>query len=232
MVYFSACGWYCQLYFDGQYIGDHKATGYQPFWFYLNMSNSTYNINSETHEIFVVANNQFSQYYNPLYITSDFWFFAGINRNVLIHTLNSPNPSGNSLLRIDSFTNSTTDGTLDVNITFLSTFQDNSVVSFMFVFDGNDNNAMYYNSTTTKGNQWVIFYAVSVPKFKLWSMDEPNLHTLDVRYIDSIQHKKVLDSIEIRFGLRVLGIDKTNNNRLTINGKAIRLHGFNRHTMW
>ena len=233
MVYFSACAWYCQLYFDGVYIGDHRATGYNAFWFYLNMSNSSYNIKSQTHQIFVVANNEFSPIYNPIYITSDFWFFAGINRNVLIHTLNSPNPSGNSLLRIDSFTNSTSQGTLDVNITFLSIFNsDDAIISFMFVFDAKDNNAMYYNCTTTKGNQWVIFYGVKVPDFKLWSMDSPNLHTLDVRYIDSMENKNVLDSIEIRFGLRELGIDRSNNNRLTINGKAIRLHGFNRHTMW
>lgn len=39
------------------------------------------------------------------------------------------------------------------------------------------------------------------------------------------------DSILVRSGIRVLGVDPA-TSRITINGQIVNLHGFNRHTMW
>lgn len=73
------------------------------------------------------------------------------------------------------------------------------------VFDGkNEVQAQFVNRKTT----------VTVPEFRLWSPDEPNLHTV------------CADGISARFGIREF---KTENNRLYLNGKPIFLKGANRH---
>ncbi len=56
LVYFSACSFYCQLYVDGMFIGDHKAGGYQPFSFKIDQSTM-----ETSREIFVVVDNRFNR---------------------------------------------------------------------------------------------------------------------------------------------------------------------------
>ena len=58
LVYFSACAFYCQLYFDGKYIGDHRAGGYQPFGFHI--TQKMMNTSSESHQLFVVVDNRYA----------------------------------------------------------------------------------------------------------------------------------------------------------------------------
>lgn len=55
---------------------------------------------------------------------------------------------------------------------------------------------------------------VTVPDFKLWSPDSPNLTTLDV------------DGRKVRFGIRQV---EAKNGKILLNGKEIFLKGFNRH---
>ena len=96
MVYISACAFYCQLYFDGIYIGDHKAGGYQAFY-YVIKSDNTDNTN---HEIFIVSNNEYNFYSAPVYTGGDFYHYGGLNRNVLVHTLPTPNEYDNYMNQV------------------------------------------------------------------------------------------------------------------------------------
>lgn len=57
----------------------------------------------------------------------------------------------------------------------------------------------------------------------LWTPESPNLHTV------TITATKSKDAVTARFGLRYLGANS--KGRLTVNGKAIKLKGYNRHTM-
>ncbi|MBQ6339669.1 MAG: hypothetical protein IJI36_11040 [Kiritimatiellae bacterium] len=59
---------------------------------------------------------------------------------------------------------------------------------------------------------------LSVPDFKLWSHDAPNLHRVAVAY-DGV-------TARARFGIRQVG---TANGRITLNGKPVYLKGVNRH---
>ncbi len=59
---------------------------------------------------------------------------------------------------------------------------------------------------------------LSVPDFKLWSHDAPNLHRVAVAY-DGV-------TARARFGIRQVG---TANGRITLNGKPAYLKGVNRH---
>ena len=55
---------------------------------------------------------------------------------------------------------------------------------------------------------------LNVPEFKVWSVEEPNLHTV------TVNEKSVI------FGIRTVSWD---SNRLKLNGKEIKLIGVNRH---
>ena len=60
---------------------------------------------------------------------------------------------------------------------------------------------------------------VDVPSFRLWSFDEPNLHTVSVRTAD-------FGGASSRFGIREIS---TRGKRFYLNGKEMTLLGVNRH---
>ena len=64
---------------------------------------------------------------------------------------------------------------------------------------------------------------VAVPDAKPWALRAANLYTL------TVTDTATGDALTVRSGLRVLG---SNGTRLTVNGAEVKLHGFNRHTMW
>ena len=65
----------------------------------------------------------------------------------------------------------------------------------------------------------------------LWTMAKPHLHTVTVSLLQpGTSSSTVVDAIQERFGLRILG--SNDDARLTLNGAAPKLHGVNRHTMW
>lgn len=192
------------------------------------------NISTSTHELFVVSDNRYNHYSAPTYTGGDFYHFGGIQRNVLIHTLNLPNKVNNSLLRVEAFPIDYIKGIININITFTYKFHDDETKYFRLTFDkkkeGNNNTIFNVSSDVKKDEQYAILTNIGVPSVKLWSLQTPNLHTLLVEYVDN-QYKNAYDSIEIRFGLRVLGIDPK-STRITLNGEIIKFHGYNRHTMF
>ena len=68
-----------------------------------------------------------------------------------------------------------------------------------------------------------VLKGLKVPNAKLWSPDNPNLHTVKIGYLGGY--------VTERFGLRTFGVDKA-TSRVTINGKIVKLVGWNHHTQW
>lgn len=64
----------------------------------------------------------------------------------------------------------------------------------------------------------IVHTVQKVPSHKLWSVETPNLHRLHLRAGQ--------DEKEIRFGMRKVGLQ---DGRITLNGKPVKLIGFNRH---
>lgn len=61
--------------------------------------------------------------------------------------------------------------------------------------------------------------SLQVPSAKPWTIDTPNLHQLHVALMVG---GKAVDVIVVRFGLRVIGVDKA-TARITINDKIVKL---------
>ena len=63
---------------------------------------------------------------------------------------------------------------------------------------------------------------VNVPDFRLWTHNEPNLHTVTLSY----KFRGMLQKSSARFGIRHVG---TAGGRITLNGTPVYLKGVNRH---
>jgi beta-galactosidase/beta-glucuronidase len=111
-----------------------------------------------------------------------------------------------------------TPGSVDITLKLSSAADAGKTVSFTLAFDGGA--AESHQGTVTQDGE-VVLKGVAVPNPTLWSTDSPNLHTLTVEFRGG--------SITERFGLRSFGVDKE-TARLTINGKIIKLVGWNHHT--
>eukprot|EP00045_Choanoeca_perplexa_P016700 m.229236 g.229236 ORF g.229236 m.229236 type:complete len:619 (-) comp17334_c0_seq13:95-1951(-) len=206
LLYFAACSFYCQVFVDGQSLGDHRAGGYQPFWITVPASSQ------ETRELLVLVDNRFNSTTAPTHTGGDFWHYGGLTRDVILHE----QPGTSYLDRVETFTLDT-NGNIKVNVV-LGGQSGASTVDVKLQFDDGD---VTSHTLSVKDNVATL-ETIQVPNYKLWSIAEPNLHTLTVSEADGP------DAIQVRFGLRVLGVE---GGRLTINGDTVKLHGHNRHTM-
>ena len=96
-------------------------------------------------------------------------------------------------------------------------------------FDGDKSNSYYINGTISSTSQWLQLTNIAVPNYKLWSIESPNLHTMELEWVNSSNDQ--IDTIEVRFGIREVGIDP-DTYRITLNKEIIKLKGWDRHTMY
>ncbi|HEX7984220.1 MAG TPA: beta-galactosidase GalA [Duganella sp.] len=66
--------------------------------------------------------------------------------------------------------------------------------------------------------------ALSVPRPRLWSLEEPSLYTLKTTLL---QGNRVVDSYDTRFGIRTVVFDP--DKGFSLNGKPLKLQGTNNH---
>ena len=144
----------------------------------------------------------------------DFWRFAGIARGVEIYTrekerLEDVNVAG------------AMNGALELSAVVTSGI---ARVDFAVV-DAEGKTIRTVSATPKKGKvQWSG--KVDEPRLKLWSAEEPNLHTLKVQALD--KKGNVVESTTIPFGFRTVEIK---NTQLLVNGKAILVKGADRHEL-
>eukprot|EP00051_Salpingoeca_urceolata_P003028 m.54651 g.54651 ORF g.54651 m.54651 type:complete len:630 (-) comp12473_c0_seq1:165-2054(-) len=214
LVYFAACAFYCKVFVDGKSLGDHRAGGYQPFWLKVPASSSS------VRELLVVSDNRFNSTTAPTTTGGDFYFFGGIIRNVIVHEL----PSKTYIHQVETIV---TDykGKINVDVV-LGGDTSLSSVNLRYAFDGGE----AATKAVDVADGVAHLGSLVVPNAKPWTMATPNLHTLAVS-ISSSNENDAADTVVVRFGLRVLGVDKA-TARLTINDEIVKLHGYNRHTLW
>lgn len=92
-----------------------------------------------------------------------------------------------------------------------------SEIAISLAFDGGATTQM----TAIAAGGKVLLKGLKVPNAKLWSPDNPNLHTVKIGYLGGY--------VTERFGLRTFGVDKA-TSWVTVNGKIVKLVGWNHHT--
>ncbi|XP_065839952.1 beta-glucuronidase-like [Oscarella lobularis] len=208
---FESCGFYCAIYVDQKKLGDHK-NGYTAFWMDVPPSDSN------TREIVVVADNQFSDLV-PLHKESyDFYQYGGITRALHFHETPAL-----SIENVDVIVRNASKGEVDVQIRLHSTTKLPDSISVDLQFD-TDETPSSHTAEESKGSYTII--ARTVQNHKLWSPKSPSMHTLHVVLHDSN------DSIVVRFGLRDVQPckdNKTGSMSICINGEPTKLLGFSKH---
>lgn len=221
---FQSCSFYCRIFVNGKEVGDHHAGGYVAFW--LDVPSDVL-LAGDKNELFVLADNRFNATTAPMHTGGDFWHYGGLIRSVELHTMAAgsapvlwrayvqPTGAGLTLPEGEQVSVPT-----NVDITLqLSDENFSGPVKFSLAFDGG---AAEQKTGVAKDGQLKLS-GVPVPMAKAWSPSSPNLHTLTVGMSDG--------TVTERFGLRTFGVDK-DTARLTINGKILKLVGWNHHTQW
>jgi len=207
---FMGCSFYCRVFVDGKEVGEHRAGGFVPWWLDVAPSGKE----TATRELFVLVDNRFNRTTAPVHTGGDFWHYGGLVRSVFLHDL--PDDSQKPWVwRAHVLPSSTSLAQVDIHIILTSNFT--GPISSWIAFD----NAVetMFNATAKDGKFSLL--AMDVPKPRLWSLEDPQLHTVTVKIFGA--------SVTERFGLRRWGVDQ---GRLTLNGEKVKLHGWNHHTQW
>jgi beta-glucuronidase len=197
----------------------HRAGGYVAFW--VDVPADTLK-SGGANELFVLADNRFNHTTAPMHTGGDFWHYGGLTRSVELHTMAEKEavlwrayvlPTGADPVA------GTTSAPDSIDMTLVLSSPEDGPVDVTVAFDGGKATAM--KAVAAKGE--ATLKKIPVPSPKLWSPDEPNLHTVTVTYKGG--------SVTERFGLRSFGVEKE-SARITVNGKVVKLVGWNHHTQW
>lgn len=214
-VQFNACGFYCRVFVDGAEVGEHRAGGYVGF--FLDVPS----VERETvRELFVLADNRWNRTTAPLHTGGDFWHYGGLFRSVLLHDLPAAGAApwpwrAYALPAADGYRQGVVDLTVMLTDPVYS-----GPVELNIAFDNGSSQAL--RAVAEHGA--VELPGLRVPSPRLWSLQDPQLHTVHVLSAGG-------DGIVERFGLRWWGVDEP-TSRLTLNGEVVKLHGWNHHTEW
>ncbi len=216
---FSAANFYARVFADGVDIGNHTAGGYTPFEFVSPPCSA-----SGQRELLVVVNGNQSSALSPTFTGGDFYFFSGLIRPVIVTELP---PAPYWIQTIHILSRDYVRGLVDIRVVFagnLTQAATNNKVHLAYAFNNATLGSSDYYALV---NGSAIIPNVAVPNFSLWTPGQNNLQNL---FTVTVQEGYSKDTVTTRSGLRVLGIDE--NARVTFNGKAVKLRGFNRHTLW
>ena len=157
------------------------------------------------HELVIATENILdkdpSSMFHPYY---DFYAYGGIYREVAITELPEVYLDYERITPLDL-----DEGTVEIHLELGGKWE--SLKEIELGFDGGQ---MVPVPVTGE----IVHTIQKVPSHRLWSVETPNLHHL---YIKAGEDEK-----ELRFGMRKVGLK---DGRITLNGKPVKLIGFNRH---
>ncbi len=151
------------------------------------------------HELVIVIDNRYNEAFHPNF---DFYGYGGIYGDVFIERI-----SVDSITEVLISTEDYTTGTVRVRAEAANGYSGPVSLSF-------DSGA----ETVCRFEQGKLDCRLEVPGFRLWNTDVPNLHQLTLRTATD-------ERTEI-FGIRKF---HTEGRRIFLNGKPLKLFGYNRH---
>lgn len=187
------------FYVDGRLIGS-SALPYSCVEFHTGA------LSAGLHRVTVAMDNNFDEQKMKLFLPYyDFYAFGGIYRGVSL----TPVRQTVQLDRVYVRTRDINDGTVELELAAIDGKSVPAKTVAMVAFDG-----AAPVKTTFKGGRATL----RVPNFRLWSPEEPNLHTVTVQWQGM--------SVKERFGIREI---RTSGKDILLNGKKLYLKGVNRH---
>ena len=197
-----------KIYCDGNEIGSHY-NAYTPF-------NVDFECDYGDHEIKIEVDNSYSDF-SALHVENDYYTYGGIIRPVLIEQLSdavfnylhvTTKRQGNAWL-------------LDIEAEVESKCDDDLHLYLKLKLD--DDKVLEKEVFVAKREKSVIRFALKLENVHEYSPESPNLYLISAELYNG---DKPIDDIIDRFGFREISVEGKN---LLLNGKKIRLYGFNRH---
>ena len=234
-------------YVDGQMIANHTAGGFTPFWASIPASAAA------DRTIVVMASNVFDRQLTPTQFAGyDFYQYGGLIREVTLHVLpKAPLPHVQRVTVAPLGTKGAAPkptGKVDVSVVMeggggsssnpARSRSGDGTVQLQLCWDIPATAAASCNAayqTYAYKNNVVSIPSLTVPDAKVWDTAAPALHTLTVSLADkdggdaSSTGAAAYDSVQVRFGLRIVS---ASGRKILVNGKAVKLHGYNRHDMY
>ena len=194
----DGCGLRSRFWLDGREIG----TSVSP-WIRFDLKTGPLKAGRHVIEAAVdsvVDNSKVKLFWN----TYDFYPYGGFHHGVWLETHTAPGEIRNIVVRTRDYRT----GLVELEVVYASNGPDDFVGSV--AFDGGACADVVFRDRRAK---------IEVPRFRLWSPESPNLHTVALALSGAT-------SPTVRFGIRQVG---TAGGRITLNGKPIYLRGVNRH---
>ncbi len=157
------------------------------------------------HEIVIAVENTFDETPSSMFFPNyDFYAHGGIYRKVTLAEMPEAWVEHAAVFPLDLET-----GKVEIQLELGGDWRSAGVVEMSF--DGGE-------PFTLPADAEKVSVCKCVPNPKIWSLESPALHCLQIKIGDYIK--------DISFGLRLIGLE---DGRITLNGKKIKLIGFNRH---
>ena len=190
-----------KIWFDGKFIAEYDLP-YSGMEYELPVTERR-----DEHELIIAIDNRFN--FDPALLFQpgyDFYGFGGIYRSVELHQLPPC-----SIDRVKVTPLDITQGTVLLDIKLDGKIPAECVYSLGF--DGGA--TRQFTATPVDGH---IILETRVPDFKVWSPENPHLHTVEVDI--------GADAVCERFGMRTV---RAESGKIMLNGSPLLLSGFNRH---
>ena len=198
----GSCGLRGRFWVDGRTVGAADMP-YNAFAF------RTGPLAAGEHEVVAVCDNRFNAEKMPFFLPYyDFYAYGGLYRGVTVETL----PQGIRLDRVQVRTTDLAVGRVELRVLLLEGAD--VAVDAAIRFDGGAEARI----VPLEFRGGVATVECAVPNARVWSLESPAMHTVEVRCGD--------DAVVETFGIRTF---EARDGKFWLNGKPIRLFGFNRH---
>lgn len=162
-------------------------------------------------EVIILVDNRIDEKRCPLHLEYFDWYhFGGLTRSARMETL-----PGTWIDELSVITSDYRARSLEVMVAWRSAGAAGSETTLRIASDGR---VVLEESVKLAGDSGALSRSITLEGAALWSPDDPQLHQLEVTLGD--------DRWVERIGIREVEVD---GQRILINGKAVRLLGFNRH---
>ena len=202
-VEFFGCAFYCRVFVDDELVGENFGGGYAPWYLPLP---------SEGKKLTVMADNRFNATTAPLHTGGDFWHYGGLLRSVLWHSWAEP-----AVKRCLFFPFLEED---EWHVTLKITLTDpyyEGTLPVTLTWSQEETTRIDVDFSPGIGTTEMTVPPSGMP----WDLENPHLTVVKVE----TQGGGVVE----RFGLREW---KNQGNRLSLNGRLVKLKGWNHHTQF
>ena len=226
LLKFYAVNQYARVFVDSVELGNHTAGGYTPFEMVAPPCGA-----GGSRELALVTNNARDATMSPTYTGGDFYFYSGVIRPVVVTEL--PCDANPWIRRIEPITIDAVQGLIDIRVVLGAGLCPNTspLPASVRLSVGWHGGAPGAPQDVAVVDGVAVVKAAAVPQpWAPWTVGGGGAGPLSLVRIQVVLAASG-DSVMVRTGVRIVAVNMS-SARVTVNGRAVKLLGYNRHTIW